>query len=359
MGGVAEAVWLGRYGCAGVTVRRMSGQQTAARPLATDGWLIRLPVTFAVLGLAGAVALLGVVSWFGDLHWTIELTSHFRVYYFLLGGLLALSALGLGMRIPAAILGLIAVANGVAAWPYLAPPKPLVLPATAPHVRVLWSNLANWSTDLPALKDLIEHESPDIAVLTELAADQEATLSQLRAVLPFQSRMPDGGALELMLLSKTAPEIVHFDLAGGHAPLLAARICPGGRACLTVLGLHTSRPFPFADGARNRQLEYAAGVARRHIERGERVILVGDLNVTPFSPVFHRLLLQSGLDDSTTMLSARPRAAVSTWWLRNTGIGLPIDHALLGPGVWLLERRLGTPVGSDHLPLIVDVRLDP
>jgi endonuclease/exonuclease/phosphatase (EEP) superfamily protein YafD len=316
-------------------------------------------VAFVVLILAGAVALLGAVSWFGDLHWTFELLSHFRAYYFLLGALLALAALGLGFRIPAAVVCLVAVVNGVAAWPYLAPPKPLVLPPTVPNVRVLWSNLGNWSTDHAALKDLVEHESPDIAVLTELAADHEATLRQLRAVLPYQSRVPHSGALELMLLSKTAPEMVHFDQGSGLAPLLVARICPGGRACLTVLGLHTSRPFPRAGGARNRQLDYAAGVARRHIERGERVILVGDLNVTPFSPDFQRVLAQSGLDDSTTMLSERPRAAVSTWWLGNTGIGLPIDHALLGPGVWLVERRLGTPIRSDHLPLIVDVRLDP
>jgi endonuclease/exonuclease/phosphatase (EEP) superfamily protein YafD len=337
----------------------MSGQQSAARPRASVGRLIRAPIAFAVLILAGGVSLLGVVSWFGALHWTIELLSHFRAYYFLVGALLALASLALGQRGPAAVVGLIALINGAAAWPYIAPPNPLVLPPTAPIVRVLWSNLGNWSTDLAALKDLVEHEKPDIAVFTELAASHEPTLRELRGLLPYQSRISHGSALELMLLSNTAPEMLHFDLGGGLAPLLVARLCPGGRACLTVLGLHTSRPFPHADGARNRQLEYAAGVARRHIERGERVLLVGDLNVTPFSPVFQRLLAASGLDDSITMLSERPRAAVSTWWLGNTGIGLPIDHALLGPGVWLIERRLGTPIRSDHLPLIVDVRLDP
>jgi endonuclease/exonuclease/phosphatase (EEP) superfamily protein YafD len=126
-----------------------------------------------------------------------------------------------------------------------------------------------------------------------------------------------------------------------------------------VLGLHAPRPFPHAGGARDRQLDYAAIVARRHVERGERVLFVGDFNLTPFSPVFQRMLATSGLRDSTRLESEKPRAAISTWWLGNSGIGLPIDNALLGPGVGVAARRLGTPIRSDHLPLIVDIRIHP
>jgi endonuclease/exonuclease/phosphatase (EEP) superfamily protein YafD len=325
-----------------------------------SGWrFLRAPLVFLVLALAGAISLLGVVSWFGMMHWTIELTSHFRFYYFLLGILLALAALALKQPGPAAVVGLVGVINGIAAWPHVSPPGALLVTNPPPAVRILWANLSNWRTDLPALQALVEGEKPDIAVFTELAASHAPVMRDLRAILPYQSRMPSGSALDLMLLSKAAPEFVHFDQSSGAAPLLVARICPPERTCLTVLGLHASRPFPYADGARDRQLAYAAGVARRHVDRGERVVFVGDFNATPFSPVFQQMLATSGLRDSIRVESEKPRAAISTWWWGNTGIGLPIDAALLGPGLLVADRRLGTPIGSDHLPLIVDIRVDP
>lgn len=329
----------------------MSGQLAVGR-------IVRLPIAFLVLVLGGFFSLLGVVSWFGSLHWTIELLSHFRAYYFLVGVLLGLAALAMGFYGAAAVVGLIGVINGVAAWPYIAPPTGFIDPKPPPSIRLLWANLHNWGTDLEALRQLIEWEKPDVAIFTELAATHEPTLRRLRARLPYQSTTNHNGPLDLMLLSKVDPELVHFDLTNGaDAPLLVARICPPDRLCLTVLGLHTSRPFPYAGGARNRQLDYAASVARKHVERGERVVLLGDLNVTPYSPVFHRMLAKSGLSDSTVMWSERPRGPLATWWVGNTGIGLPIDHALVGPGMRVAERRVGTSIGSDHLPLLIDLRV--
>jgi endonuclease/exonuclease/phosphatase (EEP) superfamily protein YafD len=330
----------------------MSGQLSVGR-------VVRRPIAFTVLVLGGFFSMLGVVSWFGSLHWTIELLSHFRAYYFLIGAALALTALALGLYGAAAVVGLVGLINGIAAWPYIAPPTGYIDPHGPPPVRLLWANLHNWGTDLVALRDLVEWEKPDIAIFTELAATHEPTLRKLRGLLPYQSTMNHNGPLDLMLLSKVAPELVHFDLtSGASAPVLVSRICvPGQEVCLTVLGLHTSRPFPHAGGARDRQLDYAASVARKHLDRGERVVLLGDLNVTPYSPVFHRMLAKSGLQDSTVMWSERPRGPLATWWVRNTGIGLPIDHALVGPGMRVAERRLGTPVGSDHLPLIIDLRV--
>lgn len=318
------------------------------------------PLRAVVATLAGGIALMGVLSWFGALHWTFELLSHFRFYYFVLGGILALLALALRLTGPAVVVALVATVNGAAAWPHMAVPVSAARTEPLPVVRVLWANLHNWATDLGALRELIEREKPDIAVFTELAGTHAETVRQMRALLPYQSTLPDGNPLDVMLLSKRPPEALHFDLeAGGGAPLLMARICPGEAACLTLLALHASRPFPHAGGLRDRQLAYAATVARREVDAGHRVVFVGDLNVTPFSPVYDRLLGASGLADTASIRVERARSATATWWFGNTGIGLPIDHVLVGPGVMLVERRLGTPIRSDHLPLIVDLRIAP
>jgi endonuclease/exonuclease/phosphatase (EEP) superfamily protein YafD len=41
------------------------------------------------------------------------------------------------------------------------------------------------------------------------------------------------------------------------------------------------------------------------------------------------------------------------WDLRP--LRLPIDHILIGPGLAVLDRRLGPDTGSDHLPVVADL----
>ena len=310
--------------------------------------------------LVGGISLVTALSWLATLHWTFELLIHFSFYFFLASAALALAALGLRLLYAAGLSILIATASFAIVWPHMRLPPSDLNPRPVPVVRILWANLHNWKTDLEAMRRLIEKEQPDIVVFTELAATHEAVLRQLKELLPYQSPMPNGNPLGVMLLARKPPESLHIDLSVGEKePLLVARLCPAGPGCLTLIGLHASRPFPYRDGARDRQLAHAGAVARRHVDKGERVVLLGDLNVTPFSPVFGRLEAQSRLIDSGTIKAEHSRASTSTWWLGKTGIGLPIDHALISEGIGIAGRRLGPEIRSDHLPLILDLRIAP
>ena len=331
------------------TVRSMNGQQRLLN-------VLRAAVTM----LVGGISLVTALSWLAALHWTFELLVHFSFYFFLASAALALAALSLRLLRAAGLAALIAAVSFTTVWPHMHLPPSDLHPLPVPVVRILSINLHNWKTDLVALRSLIEKEKPDIAVFTELAATHEPVLRDLQTLLPFQSPVPRGNSFGIMLLARKPPESLAFDLAlGEKAPLMVARLCPAGPGCLTLIALHAWRPFPYSDGARDRQLAKAGEVARRHVDKGERVVLLGDLNVTPFSPVFSRLVAQSGLVDSATMKAELARASTSTWWLGNTGIGLPIDHALVSPGIGIVARRLGPNIRSDHLPLILDLRIAP
>jgi len=85
---------------------------------------------------------------------------------------------------------------------------------------------------------------------------------------------------------------------------------------------------------------------------GGRAVLVGDLNLTPWSPRFGRLLAESGLADTSLQ---RPFA--TSWRSPLPFVELALDHFLASPGLRVPCNRLGPDVGSDHLPLIVDVAL--
>ena len=225
---------------------------------------------------------------------------------------LALAVLALGLRQwwTAGLSALIVAASFSVVWPHMHLPPADLQPQAGPVVRLLWANLHHRNTDLDALRRLIEAEKPDIAVFTELDPVHDAVLRDVRALLPFQSPPPRGSVLGVMLLARKQPESLKFDLTmGDDAPLMVARLCPAESGCLTLLGLHAWPPLPPWTGARDRQLAHAATVARQHVDKGERVVLVGDLNVTPFSPVFDRLLAQSGLWDTNILPAERPRTS--------------------------------------------------
>ncbi len=309
-----------------------------------------------VVGLSLVVAL----SWLATRHWAFELLTHFNFYFLLAGVALALAALGLRQWRTAGLSAVVAAVSFAVVWPHMRPPPTDLRAQPGPVVRLLWANLHNWNTDLDAMRRLIEAEKPDIAVFTELDPVHDAVLRDVRGLLPFQSPPPRGNVFGVMLLAKKRPESLRFDLTmGDYAPLMVARLCPVGSGCLTVLGLHAWPPLLSMAEARDRQLVHVAVLARQQVDEGQRVVLLGDLNVTPFSPVFDRLIAQSGLRDAGSLPAERPRTSpwISTWWL--AGIGLPIDHTLVGPGIGIVSRRVGSDIGSDHLPLILDLRIAP
>jgi len=99
--------------------------------------------------------------------------------------------------------------------------------------------------------------------------------------------------------------------------------------------------------------EWAAEWAARGAEAtGGRAVVAGDLNATPWSPIFHRVLDLGRLRDSREGFGLH-----RTW---PSGIHallrIPIDHVLVGEGVTVLRREVGPHIGSDHRPVIVDLR---
>jgi endonuclease/exonuclease/phosphatase (EEP) superfamily protein YafD len=116
---------------------------------------------------------------------------------------------------------------------------------------------------------------------------------------------------------------------------------------LQLLSVHTSWPLGPANSAlRDRQLALIGEFARSHTGL---LVVLGDLNVSPFSPHFQALLSDSNLKSAAQGFGWQP-----TWPTFLPPAGIQIDHALTGAGVFVTSFRRGSPVGSDHLPIIID-----
>lgn len=96
---------------------------------------------------------------------------------------------------------------------------------------------------------------------------------------------------------------------------------------------------------RNDQLEQLPDFIRSPLP----ILLLGDLNVTPWNYHFRRLLDRTGLRDSAKGYGVQP-----TWPSYNPLLRIPIDHCLHSADIAIVDRRVGQSVSSDHYPVIVD-----
>lgn len=304
-------------------------------------------MTAAQFALA-ASALLTLAGLRGARGKYLELASHFRVQYALaaLACLPVFLALGARGWAAACVLYLLAFAAPLLRW-YL--PAGGGEPAARRTFRLLHLNVNATNTDYARAAALIADESPDVIVLQEATAGWVEALAPLRQSHPHVVARPlenngSGIALFSRLPLEDARVIDMFD-----RPSIVAGVRVGGTP-VSILTTHPRAPIlPGCFESRNEQLAWAARFARR---LPEPRVLVGDLNVSPFSPYFGRLEKESGLRDARARFGLFP-----TWpaWNRLPPLMLPIDHCLVGAGVKVVSLRAGPPVGSDHLPLIVEL----
>ena len=108
--------------------------------------------------------------------------------------------------------------------------------------------------------------------------------------------------------------------------------------------------------ARNEQL---FNIAARFDENTCNV-MVGDFNLTPWSPNFQKVVAAGNLTDASKKPSGpTPGLTLSgltpTWYGFPTWIGgLKIDHALVSNEVSVEDLEIGPDVDSDHRALILD-----
>jgi len=100
---------------------------------------------------------------------------------------------------------------------------------------------------------------------------------------------------------------------------------------------------------RNSQLLAIADLSRKH---AAPFILNGDLNTTMWSPYFSRLVRRSGLVDARM-----GHGLLLTWPSEFPHLRIPLDHCLVSRDIGVARIKTGRAIGSDHLPLIVDLAI--
>jgi len=303
-----------------------------------------------VLAAAG-LALATLCALAARLWWAFDLFSHFRVQYVVAALGLAIAALAVRAYRSFAVLAIVALAHGLAIQDlWLGGTASAAASGTA--LRVVSLNVFAYNRTPEKVLEFVRAADADLVVLVDARRDPwQPVLSALRTLYSHQAPQ-DPGPRRVILFSRHP--IVEEQVVrppGGLRPYLVAEVAVGDET-VVVAGVHPFAPSPTGpDGThrRNRQLDHIAatlGQAQRP------VIVAGDFNTTPWSPYFQDLLATAGLRNA-----AEGRGYIATWPTFFWPLQIPIDHVLLKGPLAVTSVRRGPDVGSDHYPIIADLRL--
>ena len=312
-------------------------------PGTAQGGLI--PLAYSIELAALAVAAASVAGFGGRWHWLLDLAAHFHWYWFL-AALACLAAAAWQRRWLAA--GLAAAAVVVNLWlllPYWVPSE-LGTDGGAPLEIVSLNLLADDRATEPALAYL-RTRGADVVVLLEVSEAWAEALGELDALYPHRVIEPRDDMFGIAVLSQWPLAEPRVITPADGPPAIVAVVEREASACLLVAA-HPPAPISAEWTAwRDAQLDDLAQL----VAAADRpTILAGDLNTTPWTGSFRRLLATSGLRDSALGQGLQP-----TWNARRPLPRIPIDHVLVSEEIRVLSRGVGRSVGSDHLP--VEARL--
>lgn len=229
-------------------------------------------------------------------------------------------------------------------------------------------NVGNGLARPDRLVGLIREAGTDLIGIQELAEPQARVLADVSDVYPYQVLVPAGFAGKGLL--SRHPILRHEQLAlYPDRPDLRATIDFGG-IVLHVLVAHPPPPrfrgprigfdtdaIAQLERLRALALEYAPG------------LLMGDFNMTPRNPAYARYV-DSGLVDAFAAAGAGrgwtlPRRVGQTARFRHGLHRVPlrpvarVDYIWCTPGVQPESAWVGDDAGSDHLPVLARLAVDP
>ena len=313
-----------------------------------------ISITGLLIATGFLACLATLVGFLGPFWWGFELATHFRVQYALALGGFALILLALRQWGWSALFGAFALLNAALVAPAFwedEPATPGVAAGNSPTLRALLANVNADNRDSERLQRLIAESDPDVILLLEATPWLLDRLRDLGQRYPHRVAEPRDDLFGIALFSRhpfLQSGIVRFGDAISP-PTITATI-NAGRRPFTLIGFHPWPPVSadLAEG-RNEQLQ---ALATRVRQSQVPVLVLGDLNLSPWSPWFTQLLTDTGLRDSRRGRGLQPSWPAG-WW----PLWIPIDHALFSAGIRIGHREIGPAIGSDHYPVIVDFQV--
>ncbi|MBD2337722.1 endonuclease/exonuclease/phosphatase family protein [Calothrix sp. FACHB-156] len=317
-------------------------------------------ISTAILLILGLLSLGSYFAWF----WPLELFSHFRVHYLILSFIVTL-ILGILWRtrhlkskaiifVSLLLVGL----NIIEVLPWYLPHAQKLAGNTDKQIRLMSFNLNIDNQNFNEVINVVKDNQPDAALLIEIDRNGFETLKQgFKTTLPYAFRSPGGGLALFSRLPVQDIKADNFNGKGGHN-IIANLVVD--KKPITLIGTHPLVPIkPNTFHRRNLQLAALADYIQKI---NQPLIIMGDFNLTPWSPYYRRFMNKTNLHNTRLgfgILPSWPRPATHVHlpnWLIPL-LNIPIDHCLVSQDFNVAGTNIGANANSDHASLITDLVL--
>ncbi|ESQ73932.1 endonuclease/exonuclease/phosphatase family protein [Asticcacaulis sp. AC402] len=228
-----------------------------------------------------------------------------------------------------------------AVWPQ-AFPKQAAADDTVAPVRLVFANLLIRNKTPEKLLPWVDKQNPDVVAVIEANPDARAALIRgLKATRPYVATRYDMVVVSRFPLRRPRPR------PGGFALMTVDVEAPGRPFKLAVT--HLTRPWPFSDPEDQRR-QFSRLAAALDGFAQQDLILVGDFNTSPSASGMDDFMGQTGLHQAPALRGTWPSFLPSL-------LRVGIDNILASPDRVLSRRQVGGFTGSDHRPVVVDIRL--
>lgn len=319
-----------------------------------DSALSSMGRTFGGLLLltVGFLATLGTfLGFFGSVWWAFDVMANFRFQYavvLIITGILYGLILG---RVTSLIFLVAGLINVIIVLPlFLDSPEPRDSDAALNLVSL---NVQATNRARDRIVDWIDGSGADLVVLLETS---EPWVDEIRPTVSptyqVMTEIPDDRVYGITLLARgaTVDQTEIFRAGDINDIVLRAETTLDGEP-IVIYALHPRSPTSESEAeARDEVIEAVAKLAR---DETVPVVVIGDLNATPWSHAFRNLTSTADLVDSTRGFGFQPSWPGSLWF----GFKIPIDHLLHSPELTTVERGIGPDLGSDHRPLMVTIAM--
>ena len=307
----------------------------------------RLPLAFTILQAVLLVAALvhPVAALLSRRLWLADLVSHFQEPALLISLLACGALIANHRRLAFALSLLILFQLTTLLHESLYNPVP-PHPHSSSRLRILLINVLCENYSYDQLTQLIQTERPDVIGFVEFTRDWSTGLVGLDHEYPHRIEYP-AGASGLAVWFRRPPSsrgTLSLPVAEGFPFLHVSFPFAGVDRHLWLV--HPRSPFSRTGKPGNPEIQALAHIVAA--TEGSRIV-IGDMNTTQGSAHFRDFLSLSGLRDSRLGFGRQPS------WPANLPYRIAIDHAFVSNDLSVVSRRLGPDIGSDHLPVILDL----
>lgn len=302
-----------------------------------------LGLTLLTAGFLGTLAT--ILGFFGSTSWFFDVLANFRFQLaigLLLIGVIYFFAFG---RATAFVFIAMGVVNVFLVAPlYLESPAPA---ASEETLRIVSFNVGAGRADQDELIDYVSTSDADLVFLLESTEEWLGGVPTDGSGYTISNEIPDDRIYGISVLGSGVTVVEQLRLGKTEDPVMRVEATlEDGK--VAVYAVHPRPPESQATtAARDSLFTELAGLVT---DETMPVVVIGDFNATPWSYAFRDFSSATGLVNSQTGYG------LSATWPTTFPLTLvPLDHMLHSDSLTTVERNIGPDLGSDHLPLLVDV----